>query len=441
MRTTQDIITRLLRNIGTRKEVEQYLKQFSSVDSRKFAVIKVGGNIIARELDSLASSLTFLHHVGLYPIVLHGAGPQLDETLAAAGIVTSRVDGLRVTPPEALDVARRVFQRENLRLVDALEELGTRARPILSGVFEAEPIDRERLGLVGRVTRIHLESIEASIRSGHLPILASLGETAAGQILNINADVAARALALALEPFKIIFLTETGGLLDGDGQLISAINLAEDYDVLMEQPWLHSGMRLKIQEIKQLLDALPHTSSVSITSPDHLAKELFTHRGSGTLLRQGERVDRFDDTGSFESVDRARLRKLLEDCFQRRLAPGYFDEKKFFRIYLSDAYRATAILTREGAIPYLDKFAVTQEAQGAGVGGSMWARMQRDNPRLFWRSRHDNAINGWYFEHAQGSHKSGQWTVFWYGLDGFEEIRGCVERALALPPTLEEPQA
>ncbi len=440
MRTTQDIVTRLLRNIGSRKEVEQYLKQFSSVDAKRFAVIKVGGNILARQIDDLASSLTFLHQVGLHPIVIHGAGPQLDEALAAGGIETARVDGLRATPPAALDVARRVFQRENLRLVEALEELGTRARPILSGVFEAEPIDYEKLGLVGRVTKVHLEAIESSIRAGHLPILASLGETSGGQILNVNADVAARALTLAIQPFKIIFLTETGGLLDGDGRVISAINLAEDYAPLMEQPWLHSGMRLKVQEIKQLLDDLPHASSVSITKPDHLARELFTHVGSGTLIRRGERVELLEGDG-FARIDQERLRALLEHCFQRKLTTNYFDKKRFFKIYLADSYRATAILTNENKreIPYLDKFAVTQEAQGAGIGGSIWQRMVRDNPKLFWRSRADNPINGWYFEHADGSVKSAKWTVFWYGLEGFGEIRACVEKALALPATLEAP--
>ncbi len=437
MKKTQDVISRLLRNIGTRSEVEQYLKLYSSVESKRFAVIKVGGAVLSRDLDSLASSLTFLTNVGLYPIVIHGAGPQLDEALKAAEIETPRFDGLRATSPAALEIARRVFQRESLRMCEALEEMGTRARPIASGVFEAEVVDAERLGLVGRVTKVHLDAIESSLRAGHLPILASLGETPGGQILNVNADVAARALALGIEPFKIIFLTETGGLLDGDGQVLSAINLVEDYGPLMEQPWLNGGMRLKIEEIKQLLDGLPHSSSVSITSPDHLARELFTHKGSGTLIRQGERVELLEGD-AFTGIDQSRLRGLLEDCFQRKLTDNYFDKKRFFRVYLADSYRATAILTQEGRreIPYLDKFAVTQEAQGAGIGGSIWQRMKRDNPKLFWRSRAENPINGWYFDQAEGSHKSGRWTVFWYGLEGFPEIRACVEKALSLPPTL-----
>ena len=436
MRNTKDIIVRLLRSLGTRKEVEQYLKQYSTVDSQKFAIIKVGGNILARDLDALASSLTFLQNVGLYPIVLHGAGPQIDAGLVEAGLHSERLDGHRVTTPRVLEIARRVTLRENLRLVEALEELGPRARPITGGVLEAELVDAEKYGLAGRVTRIHVEPVQSSIRAGHLPILTCLGETASGQIVQINSDKAMRELSLSIQPFKMIFLTEPGGLLDAEGRVVSAVNLAEDHDALMAQPWVHSGMRHKLQEIKKLLEGLPPSSSVSITSPDHLAKELFTHTGSGTLVRRGERVDRFE---TLEGIDLARLRELLEACFHRVLDERYFDEKAFHRVYLSEQYSATAIITRgHGLTPYLDKFAVTTQAQGAGVGGSLWKRMKDENPRLFWRARSENEINPWYFQQSDGSFKSGRWTVFWFGLDGFDEIKACIDHALGLPATLRE---
>ena len=110
MTETHDVIVRLLRNLGSSREVEQYLKQFAAVDSQKFAVIKVGGGIIRDQLDDLASALTFLAKVGLFPIVVHGAGPQLDAALTAEGIESHRVDGMRVTDEATMNVARRVFQ-------------------------------------------------------------------------------------------------------------------------------------------------------------------------------------------------------------------------------------------------------------------------------------------------------------------------------------------
>ena len=160
-------------------------------------------------------------------------------------------------------------------------------------MFEADYLDRDALGLVGRVARVNLAPIEASLHAGSIPVIAQLGETVGGQILNINADFAANELVQVLQPYKIIFLTGTGGLLDGDGtrdrfdQPVDRIR-APDGAALAA----FGGMRVKIEQIKDLLDRLPLTSSVSITQPAELAKELFTHKGSGTLVRRGERVRR-----------------------------------------------------------------------------------------------------------------------------------------------------
>jgi acetylglutamate kinase len=103
---------------------------------------------------------------------------------------------------------------------------------------------------------------------------------------------------------------------------------------------------------------------------------------------------------------------------------------------LTESFRATAILTQEAGIPYLDKFAVTRKAQGEGLGSSVWARMRRDNEKLFWRAQTNNPINPWYFKQAEGTYRSDEWTVFWYGMNGFAEIERCVKVALALPATL-----
>jgi len=223
---TRKTIVRLLSSMGSAKEIQQYLKRFSQIDAKRFAVVKVGGAVLRDELADLTSSLTFLQQVGLTPIVLHGAGPQLDEELAAAGIEKQTVDGLRVTSPKALAIVRKVFQQQNLKLVEALQTMDTRATSVPSGVFTSSYLDREVYGLVGKVQSINLAPIEASLRAGSIPVIASLGETEEGQILNINADFAANELVRVLQPYKIVFLTGTGGLLDGDGQLIDSINLS-----------------------------------------------------------------------------------------------------------------------------------------------------------------------------------------------------------------------
>ena len=237
-------------SIGTKREVERHLRIFSSASHpsqpAKFAVIKVGGAVLS-ELDELALSLSFLYRVGLYPVILHGAGPQMNNILEGEGVVPDYIDGIRVTgayllfsslyclihhfyllDAKTLQIARRIFLEENLKLVGALEKLGTRARPITSGVFSADYLEREKYGLVGKITKVDKRPIEASIRAGALPILTCLAESADGQILNVNADIAAGELAKELEPMKIVFLNEKGGMFHGvTGEKLDVINLDE----------------------------------------------------------------------------------------------------------------------------------------------------------------------------------------------------------------------
>lgn len=105
-----------------------------------------------------------------------------------------------------------MFLEQNLKLVTALEQLGVRARPITSGVFTADYLDKDKYKLVGNIKSVTKEPIEASIKAGALPILTSLAETASGQMLNVNADVAAGELARVFEPLKIVYLNEKGVL-------------------------------------------------------------------------------------------------------------------------------------------------------------------------------------------------------------------------------------
>lgn len=432
-RHTRQTIVRLLSSMASAKEISQYLKRFSQLDAKRFAVVKVGGAVLRDDLESLTSSLTFLQEVGLTPIVLHGAGPQLDTELAAAGIEKHTVGGLRVTSPEALAIVRKVFQASNLQLVEALQAAGARATSITGGVFEADYLDRDIYGLVGEVKSVNLAPIEASLHAGSIPVIASLGETAGGQILNVNADFAANELVQVLQPYKIIFLTGTGGLLDEKGKVIDSINLSTEYAHLMAQPWINGGMRVKIEQIADLLDKLPLESSVSITRPADLAKELFTHKGSGTLVRRGEKVLRVT---SWDELDRARLKQLIESSFGRELVPEYFDKTRLLRAYVSENYRTAVILTDEAEGVYLDKFAVLDEAQGEGLGRAVWNVMREETPQLFWRSRHNNQVNIFYYAESDGCYKQDKWKTFWFGAPDFEHIRAYVAHCAARKPSL-----
>ncbi|KAI9228388.1 MAG: Aspartate/glutamate/uridylate kinase [Piptocephalis tieghemiana] len=447
---SKDTITKLLYNIGSRREVEQYLRHFSSVESQKFAVVKVGGAVLTDDLDTLASALSFLHRVGLYPIVLHGAGPQLNGLLESAGVVPSYHDGIRVTDPQTLEVARKVFYQENLRLVEALEQRGTRARPIPGGVFEADYLDKEKYQLVGKITRVRKEPIESSIRAGALPILTSLAETPSGQILNVNADVAAGELARVLEPLKVVYLNEKNGLFHGEtGKLIETINLDEEYDGLMKEAWVRYGTKLKIKEIRDLLMHLPRSSSVAIISAAHLHKELFTHTGAGTLIRRGHRLSRFPihaDPSQVKDksdlVDMDRVRALLEHWDPQYMQYGKGEGKsvsvllrslqeevgkgKDLAIHVDEAYEALVIVeslpsssssSSSGKVGVVRKWVASKTAILNNVTDNIWSQLRSEYGRLVWECSRKDEQRAWYFERAEGSYSFGGRTLFWSGFE------------------------
>jgi acetylglutamate kinase len=326
-------------------------------------------------------------------------------------------------------VARPVIYRANRSLVKALEDHGVRAQGIQHGVFGCDYLDQDGLGLVGDIYEVELEAIRDAAQAGILPVISCLGESRSGQVMNINADIAARELIWAIRPHKIIFITPTGGLLDESGRIISAISLNNDYEYLVKQPWVHSGMKLKLEQINELLSGLPATASVSMTSVQQLARELFTHRGAGTLLRAGEAVIEYKE---LDEQLRTNLKGLLEQSFQRRLRDDYFDDMPLEYVLMSASGGAAVIVLRGiDGLPYLDKFAVTPQAQGSGLGAAVWQHLVQVCPQLYWRSRITNPVTQWYFEQADTSIRRGSWVAFSHGITDYGQLQRCAEDSLS----------
>ncbi|KAL0581282.1 hypothetical protein V5O48_000765 [Marasmius crinis-equi] len=429
--TDRDTITRLLYSLGSKREVERHLRIFSSSSHpsqpAKFAVIKVGGAVLDN-LDELALSLSFLYRVGLYPVVLHGAGPQLNQLIEQAGVVPDYIDGIRVTDTKTLQVARRVFLEENLKLVGALEALGTRARPISSGVFTADYLDKDKYGLVGKITKVDKRPIEASIRAGALPILTSLAESSDGQILNVNADIAAGELAKEFEPMKIVFLNEKGGLFHGvTGEKISVINLDEEYDTLMKEPWVKYGTKLKLREFKELLDYLPRTSSVAVISTAHLQKELFTDEGAGTLIRRGYKLFKHD---SIEGIGADRFRQVVHDrdpevlSGEQSVTSVLNDlQKTPYTIYGDEPMDVIATVSHPpGETPVMTKLLASRSGVLNNVVDNVFNAVKKDHRRLFWTAQVDDENRSWHFERADGSFTRAGKSLFWYGVQDVKEV-------------------
>lgn len=421
---TRSTVVQLLSNIGSKREVQQYLSYFSSVSSQKFAVIKVGGAIVTDHLESLTSALAFLNHLGLFPVVVHGAGPQLNKLLEDAGIEPQFEEGIRVTDHKTLAVARKLFLRENMKLVEKLEEMGARASPITSGVFYADFLDKEKYQFVGKVTQVDKAPIESAIKSGSLPILMSMAETMDGQVLNINADVAAGELARELQPLKIVYLSEKGGLFNEDTkEKISVINLDEEYDHIMSQWWCRYGTRLKIKETRNLLNLLPRSSSVAIIHPSDLQKELFTDTGAGTLIRRGSKIATASKMSEFTDIEK--LKRLIRD-FEghdiNKTADKYAEglANRDFKAFFDEPMDTLAIVlspTSENPFASLEIFSVTKGGWLSNMAENVFDTIKKNFPSLVWTAKQDDENLTWFFDKADGSLSKDGNVLFWYGIE------------------------
>ncbi|GEQ71913.1 hypothetical protein JCM33374_g5599 [Metschnikowia sp. JCM 33374] len=424
--STRSTVVQLLNNIGSKREVEQYLKYFTSVSSQQFAVIKVGGAIITHQLPELASCLAFLYHVGLYPIVLHGTGPQINELLEVEGVEPEYIDGIRVTNPKTMEVVRKCFLEQNLRLVTALEQMGVHARPITAGVFTADYLNKDKYQLVGKINGVNKSPVESAIESGYLPILTSLAETPSGQMLNVNADVAASELAREFEPLKIVYLNEKGGIVHGEtGDIISAINLDEEYEDLMKQSWVKYGTKLKINEIHDLLQHLPRSSSVAIIDVHDLQKELFTDSGAGTLIRRGYKLINRNKLSDFSNSDLLRSALLRDPEIKsgKLSVASYLKhlETATFKSYGDAPLEVLAIVVENAkpnvSVPKLDKFLSSRTGWLNNVTDNIFSAIKKDYNSLYWIVNENDSNLSWYFSKADGSFAKNGEVLFWYGLD------------------------
>ncbi|KAF2005217.1 bifunctional acetylglutamate kinase/N-acetyl-gamma-glutamyl-phosphate reductase [Amniculicola lignicola CBS 123094] len=422
----------LLGSVSSRREIDQYLAQFRSVSSQQFAVVKVGGAILTDHVDTLCMALQHLYAMGLYPIIVHGAGPQMNKLLLDAGVEPEFIDGIRVTDKKTLGIARKLFLEANMDLVLKLrQDWGIPARPVTAGVLQAEYLDKEKWKYVGNITNVNSRPIIDALKAKELPILCSMAETEDGQILNVNADVAAGALARSLEPLKIVYLSEKGGLFNGDtGKLISTINLDEEYDGLLQQPWVKFGTKLKIVEVKKLLDDLPRTSSVAIIHPQYLEKELFTHTGGGTLIRKGESlqtVSKFEDFEDIRTLRNALLRDR-ESLDSGDVIDRYLNNLKIhpFEAFFDDSMGAVGIVyppAKEGDFAQLSTFTTTKDAFLTNVADNIFERMKKKYPKMYWTVETSDENLGWFKEKADGTlRREKEVFCFWGSADPTEVV-------------------
>jgi len=259
-------------------------------------VIKYGGNaMVDDELKrSFAADVALLHFVGLRPVIVHGGGPQITELAVRLGVTSEFIGGLRRTTDDFMSIVRMALLGEvNPELVGMVQEAGAPAVGVAgtdAGLLTVRPAvgpAGEDLGRVGEVTHVDTTVIDNLLADGMLPVVATIGRDASGQDRNVNADLAAGAIAAALGASKLVYLTDVPGLyLDfGDkGSLISEVSVHK-LRRMLEHEQLHEGMRPKVRSIVQAIsDGVPQAHILDGRVLHAILIEIFTDEGVGTMI-------------------------------------------------------------------------------------------------------------------------------------------------------------
>ena len=270
-----------------------WLRQFHN----KVIVIKFGGNaMVDQELQrAFAQDVAYLRYVGIKPVVVHGGGPQITARLSELGIESIFRGGMRVTDEQSIPVIKDVLKNQiGRQLAELIQEAGASAK-VLSGedenLFKAVKVQAQLpegpvdLGLVGEVRSVNPRAVLNAIENSIVPVISSIAPNSDGHLLNVNADLAAAALAVAVGAEKLMVLTDVQGLYSdwpNKDSLISSISTGELKQML---PKLESGMIPKMQACLEAVEGgVPKAHIIDGRTPHSILLEVFTKSGVGTQV-------------------------------------------------------------------------------------------------------------------------------------------------------------
>ncbi len=292
------VMTERLAKAGTLTEALPFLRRHNSSNF----IIKYGGHAMGdpKAAETFARAIVLLRHVGIYPIIVHGGGPQIGRMLDKLNIQSDFIDGLRVTTQEIIDVVEMVLAGAiNKEIVGAINAVGGSAVGI-SGkdgqLIQAQKLRRVKkdpesniekvldLGLVGEPTQINPAVLEAFKETAFIPIVSPIGFGEGGETLNINADTSAGAIAGAMKANRLYMLTDVPGVLDKEGNLLTNLSLS-DAQKLIDDGTIHGGMIPKVETcMKAVRDGVHAAVIMDGRNPNVILVEAFTESGAGTLI-------------------------------------------------------------------------------------------------------------------------------------------------------------
>jgi acetylglutamate kinase len=279
-------------------EALPYIQKFSG----KTIVIKYGGNAMSDETlkSGFARDVVLMKLVGMNPVIVHGGGPQIGLQLERVGKESEFIEGMRVTDNETMDIVEMVLGGlVNKEIVTLINRHGGNAVG-LSGkdgdLIRARKLEIKRsspeleapeiidIGHVGEVDSIDTAVIDMLTQGDFIPVVAPIGVDESGQSYNINADLVAGKLAEVLKAEKLMMLTNTAGLLDAEGKVLTGLS-AEEVDALIDKGVIHGGMLPKIRSALDAVHAGVQTSHIIDGRVEHaVLLEILTDVGVGTLI-------------------------------------------------------------------------------------------------------------------------------------------------------------
>ena len=274
--------------VKTLLEALPFIKKFAN----EKIVIKYGGS--AQTSDALkeqfAQDIVLLHLVGMKPIIVHGGGKSITDLLADLGVGTEFIDGQRVTTKEVMRIAEMVLSGEiNKEIVSLLDNHGSKAIGISGkdgGFLKGIPKDFEKFGYTGIIEHVNPEIVNNIIEDGAIPVIAPIaGSSTMGHPgFNINADLAASKIAVALKARKVLFLTDTPGVLDKEMQLITNLSI-EKTEALKADGTIQGGMVPKVDACIEALRGGVKKAHIIDGRVEHsLLLEILTSSGVGTCI-------------------------------------------------------------------------------------------------------------------------------------------------------------
>jgi len=279
-------------------EAMPYIQTFRG----KTFVIKYGGNAMIDEglKQGFAQDVVLLRYIGINPVIVHGGGPQIGQTMERMGKKPTFVSGQRVTDPETMDIVEMVLGgKVNKEIVNLINQAGGKAVGLTGkdgGLIHARKLTLKNksedtgetevidIGLVGEVTQVRPDALAALNQGGFIPVIAPIAVGDGGETYNINADLVAGAVAGALKAEKLILLTDQAGILDKDKNLIPTLN-KKKVETLVRNGTIAGGMLPKTTSCFKALDAgCLKVHIVDGRVPHALLLEIFTKEGIGTEI-------------------------------------------------------------------------------------------------------------------------------------------------------------